>query len=103
MRKEISNPYRDTHCFFCGRDNQQALKLRFYWDEEKKETSAEYQPAQIFAGQGNMLHGVIQIAMVLSSRRLRERSASISYPLAVSRLIGDNEKASINAIYGSSI
>ncbi|MBN2402578.1 MAG: PaaI family thioesterase [Spirochaetes bacterium] len=64
MRKEIQNPYSDNNCFFCGSENRIGLKLKFYWDEEKKEASTEYLPAQHFVGLGNILHGAIQMGIL---------------------------------------
>lgn len=64
MRKKIQNPYPDNNCFFCGSDNSAGLKLEFYWDDESKEITAEYFPAQHFAGQGDILHGGIQMGLL---------------------------------------
>lgn len=64
MKKEIQNPFPDNNCFFCGSDNPNGLKLKFYWDEEKKETHTEYLPGEQFAGQGNILHGAIQMGLL---------------------------------------
>ena len=64
MKKEIQNPYPDNNCFFCGADNHEGLKLKFYWDEETKEMHTEYLPAQHFTGQGNILHGAIQMGLL---------------------------------------
>ena len=64
MKEEIQNPFPDKNCFFCGSDNTLGLKLKFYWDQEKKETYTEYLPVQHFAGQGNILHGAIQMGLL---------------------------------------
>jgi acyl-coenzyme A thioesterase PaaI-like protein len=64
MREEIQNPFFDNNCFFCGSENKAGLKLKFYWDKEKKEVSTEYLPAQYFAGLGNILHGAIQMGII---------------------------------------
>jgi len=64
MRKEIQNPFIDNNCFFCGSDNKAGLKLKFYWDDEKKEASTEYLPAPHFVGLGNILHGAIQMGII---------------------------------------
>jgi acyl-coenzyme A thioesterase PaaI-like protein len=64
MKKEIKNPFPDGNCFFCGNNNKFGLKLKFYWDEEKKETSTEYLPAKYFTGQGKILHGAIQMGLL---------------------------------------
>ncbi|MCK4508755.1 MAG: PaaI family thioesterase, partial [Desulfuromonadales bacterium] len=39
-------------------------QLKFYWDEERQETSTEYLPAQHFVGQGDILHGAIQMGLL---------------------------------------
>ncbi len=64
MKKKIQNPYPDNNCFFCGSENHNGLKLTFYWEEEKKEMTAEYLPAKHFVGQGNILHGGIQMGLL---------------------------------------
>jgi acyl-coenzyme A thioesterase PaaI-like protein len=64
MKKEIQNPFSDKNCFLCGSDNDLGLKLKFFWDEEKKETYTEYLPDQHFVGQGNILHGAIQMGLL---------------------------------------
>lgn len=64
MKKKIQNPFSDNNCFFCGSNNKFGLKLKFFWDEEKKETYTEYLPVQHFAGQGNILHGAIQMGLL---------------------------------------
>jgi len=64
MKEEIQNPFSDNHCFFCGSKNNEGLKLNFYWDEDGKETYTEYLPAQHFVGQGNILHGAIQMGLL---------------------------------------
>ena len=64
MKVEIANPYPDNNCFFCGSDNSEGLKLKFYWDETKQEVYTEYLPAQYFIGQGKILHGGIQMGLL---------------------------------------
>ena len=64
MKEEIQNPYPNNNCFFCGSENKKGLNLKFYWDKEKKETSTEYLPAQYFVGQGDILHGAIQMGLL---------------------------------------
>lgn len=64
MKQEIPNPFSDDNCFFCGANNDQGLKLTFYWDEERKEVSTEYLPEHRFTGQGNILHGAIQMGLI---------------------------------------
>ena len=64
MKEEIKNPYPDKNCFFCGKDNAQGLKLKFYLDKEKEETYTEYLPKKHFVGQGDILHGAIQMGLL---------------------------------------
>ena len=64
MKEEIQNPFPDHNCFFCGSENNEGLKLKFYWDKRRKETYTEYLPAQHFVGQGNILHGAIQMGLL---------------------------------------
>lgn len=64
MKKVIKSPFPDGNCFFCGINNKFGLKLKFYWDEEKKEASTEYLPAKHFTGQGDILHGAIQMGLL---------------------------------------
>jgi acyl-coenzyme A thioesterase PaaI-like protein len=64
MKEEIQNPFPDNNCFFCGSENTEGLKLKFYWDKEKEETYTEFLPAQHFIGQGDILHGAIQMGLL---------------------------------------
>ncbi len=64
MKEEIQNPFPDNNCFFCGNENNEGLKLKFYRDTSRKETYTEYLPAQHFAGQGSILHGGIQMGLL---------------------------------------
>ena len=64
MKEEIQNPFPDNNCFFCGSENTEGLKLKFYWDKEKQETYTEYLPAEHFVGQGDILHGAIQMGLL---------------------------------------
>jgi uncharacterized protein (TIGR00369 family) len=64
MKKEIPNPYSDDDCFFCGYKNPDGLKLKFYLDDDAEEVSTEYLPTSPFVGQGNILHGGIQIGLL---------------------------------------
>lgn len=61
---EIVNPYPDQACFFCGRDNQQGLHLRFFYNDEIHAVFADYLPESRFAGQGTILHGGIQAGIM---------------------------------------
>lgn len=64
MKKEIVNPYPGGKCFFCGCGNAQGLNLQFYHDDALGETSTEYVPEERFVGQGNILHGAIQMGLL---------------------------------------
>lgn len=64
MKKEIGNPYPDKNCFFCGEDNKKGLNLKFFWDENNQEVSADYLPHKCFVGQGKILHGGIQMGIL---------------------------------------
>jgi uncharacterized protein (TIGR00369 family) len=64
MKEKLDNPYPDDNCFFCGSENDSGLKLKFHFDKATKEISTEYLPAQHFAGQGNILHGGIQMGIL---------------------------------------
>ncbi len=64
MKEEIQNPFPDNNCFFCSSENNEGLKLKFYWDKTKKEVYTEYLPAKHLVGQGNILHGGIQMGLL---------------------------------------
>ncbi len=64
MKTELANPYPGKKCFFCGSGNEYGLHLKFYHDDERCETSAEYVPADHLAGQGDILHGGIQMGLL---------------------------------------
>ena len=64
MKEKILNPYPDNDCFFCGSENEAGLKLKFHFDSVKTEVYTEYSPAQHFVGQGNILHGGIQMGLL---------------------------------------
>ena len=64
MKEEIQNPFPDDNCFFCGSGNAAGLKLKFYRDKGLKEVWTEYVPAQHFVGQGDILHGAIQMGLL---------------------------------------
>jgi len=64
MKKAIPHPNIDSHCFYCGSENPEGLQLHFYWDDETKEVFTEYLPSNRFVGQGNILHGGIQMGLL---------------------------------------
>jgi uncharacterized protein (TIGR00369 family) len=63
-KTEIAKPYPTEVCFGCGRDNPHGLQLRFFLDEERREVSTDYVPERRFAGQGDILHGAIQVGIL---------------------------------------
>jgi uncharacterized protein (TIGR00369 family) len=64
MKKEIPNPFLDKQCFYCGSENPEGLNLKFFWDDKSEEVYTEYLPAKPFHGQGNILHGSIQMGLL---------------------------------------
>jgi len=64
VKSEIPNPYPTPDCFFCGSENADGLHLAFFWDDERREASCEYVPTRRFAGQGDILHGAIQMGLL---------------------------------------
>jgi uncharacterized protein (TIGR00369 family) len=64
MKREIENPYQGGECFFCGRDNELGLQLAFWLDDELGEVSTEYVPERRFVGQGDILHGAMQMGLL---------------------------------------
>lgn len=64
MKKEIANPFPFKACFLCGRENPHGLHLRFHLDDESGEVFTEYVPEERFAGQGDILHGALQMGLL---------------------------------------
>lgn len=64
MKTAIPNPFPDGQCFYCGDHNPHGLKMKFYWDDEALEVSTQYDPPRYLVGQGNILHGGIQIGFL---------------------------------------
>jgi acyl-coenzyme A thioesterase PaaI-like protein len=62
--KEIPNPFPRRTCFFCGDDNPDGLRLTFRQDEASGEVFTDYAPEARFAGQGDILHGAIQMGLL---------------------------------------
>ncbi|MEZ5126526.1 MAG: PaaI family thioesterase [Thermoleophilia bacterium] len=60
----IPNPFRTADCFCCGPDNPDSLNLVFHWNEERREVSTRYVPTRRFAGQGDILHGALQMGLL---------------------------------------
>ncbi len=64
MKKEIPSPYTDNRCFICGSNNTEGLQLKFFRDDETGEIYTDYIPAEPFFGQGDILHGAIQMGLL---------------------------------------
>ena len=64
MKKEIPNPYTDNRCFICGSSNKDGLRLKFFRDDETGELYTDYTPAEPFFGQGEILHGAMQMGLL---------------------------------------
>lgn len=64
MKAEIPNPFPTRDCLYCGGENAHGLHLVFFWDDELREVTTEYTPTRRFAGQGDILHGAIQMGLV---------------------------------------
>ena len=59
--KEIFNPYPGQDCFFCGRENEIGLKLKFQvTDSNPPELVTRLTPNARLKGLGRILHGGIQ-------------------------------------------
>ena len=64
MKKDLANPFMFKECFFCGTENPDSLRLRFYWDEETLDVSTELSLPKRFAGQGKIIHGGFQMGIL---------------------------------------
>ena len=53
-----------NHCFGCGKDNPEGMKLRFYMDEEARHTVCEFELSKRYQGPPGHAHGGI-IATIL--------------------------------------
>ena|SRR5579864_1256370 len=53
-----------NHCFACGKDNPEGMKLRFYLDEEARRAVCEFKLSQRYQGPPGHAHGGI-IATIL--------------------------------------
>lgn len=53
-----------NHCFACGKDNPDGMKLKFYADEEARRTICEFELSQRYQGPPGHAHGGI-IATIL--------------------------------------
>jgi uncharacterized protein (TIGR00369 family) len=58
-----SKPSRN-HCFACGKDNPQGMKLKFYLDEEARRAVCEFKLSRRYTGPPGHAHGGI-IATIL--------------------------------------
>jgi uncharacterized protein (TIGR00369 family) len=55
---------RPNHCFACGKDNPQGMRLKFYLDEEARHAFCKFKLARRFQGPPGHAHGGI-IATIL--------------------------------------
>jgi uncharacterized protein (TIGR00369 family) len=55
---------RKNHCFACGKDNPEGMKLKFYLDEEAQRTTCQFKLARRYTGPPGHAHGGI-IATIL--------------------------------------
>src|SRR5256714_15383547 len=53
-----------NHCFACGKDNDQGMKLKFYFDEESRHAICKFRLGRRFTGPPEHAHGGI-IATIL--------------------------------------
>ena len=53
-----------NHCFACGKDNDQGMKLKFYFDEDSRQAICKFRLGQRFTGPPGHAHGGI-IATIL--------------------------------------
>ena len=53
-----------NHCFACGKDNPDGMKLKFYLDEESRRTVCEFKLSRRYTGPPGHAHGGI-IATIL--------------------------------------
>ena len=72
MAKKTAHPGHGTHhvsvpknyCFGCGRDNPEGMRLKFYFDEERKRFVCRFRLGRRFTGPPKHAHGGI-IAAIL--------------------------------------
>lgn len=62
MHPKLRTP--QNHCFACGKDNPQGLRLKFYIDEEARQAICKFKLARRYQGPPGHAHGGI-IATVL--------------------------------------
>jgi uncharacterized protein (TIGR00369 family) len=55
---------RKNHCFACGKDNPEGMKLKFYLDEESRRAVCRFKLARRYTGPPGHAHGGI-IATIL--------------------------------------
>lgn len=59
-----THPKPQNHCFACGKDNDEGMKLQFYLDEEARHAICEFTLSQRYTGPPGHAHGGI-IATIL--------------------------------------
>ena len=45
------------HCFVCGKDNPQGLRLEFVWDETSRSIETSWLASSVYQGYDGILHG----------------------------------------------
>ena len=67
MMKKINNPFANLtehKCFCCSPNNPIGLKLEFWFDEENRIVSTNWNPLEYLQGYPNVLHGGIQSTLM---------------------------------------
>ncbi len=59
-----AHPKPQNHCFACGKDNDEGMKLQFYLDEQARHAVCEFTLSQRYTGPPGHAHGGI-IAVIL--------------------------------------
>src|SRR5579871_1165326 len=59
-----AHPKPQNHCFACGKDNDEGMKLQFYLDEQARHAVCEFILSQRYTGPPGHAHGGI-IAVIL--------------------------------------
>lgn len=63
-KKRILLPTPKNHCFGCGKENPQSMRLRFAYDEASRQVMARFRLSKRYSGPPGYCHGGI-IATVL--------------------------------------
>jgi uncharacterized protein (TIGR00369 family) len=62
IKKKIPTPH--NHCFGCGKENPQSMRLKFTYDEEKRVVASTFRLGKRYSGPPGYCHGGI-IATIL--------------------------------------